>query len=107
MKRYNVILDNNLARIYGEQVSREYVSPQGKWVRYSDVEKLIIKLTQSDEWNSPSIIPLDDPGYEFEVMDIKGEKHPAAYNYKSFVKLAGYPYEFPNQHDIIKWRYDK
>ena len=76
----------------------------GEWVRYKDVAKLVVRLTQGNEWNSLTLTPVT--GKDCIVMLITGEKHPAEMGKDGWKKLAGYMYDF-NKQDIIKWRYDE
>ena len=78
--------------------------PYGEWVKYTDIEKMVIKLTQDKAWNSPTLKPVE--GEECHIMLIDGQTKPAFMSDGKWVKLAGYPYNFDfNQADVIKWRY--
>ena len=76
----------------------------GEWVRFKDVKKLIIKLTQGKVWNDVSIKPIEKE--ECFIMLLDGETKPALMLDGTWTKLSGYPYPFDfNKSDVIKWRY--
>ena len=77
----------------------------GKWVKFEEVKKLVIKLTQDRTWNDPSIVPIEAEGCFIMLSD--GEIKPALMVDGEWIKLTGYPYDFDfNKSDVIKWRYD-
>lgn len=79
-------------------------NPNGEWVEYKDVEKLVVKLTQGTIWNSSTSIPII--GKDCIVTLITGEKHPAIMGKAGWTKPIGYMYDF-NKQDIVKWKYDE
>lgn len=99
MKRYEITNDYGCG--YG-------VTPEektdGEWVKYEDVEKIIVKLTQlKDEWNSTSLVPINRS--ELKVVLSNGDHRLAGYNNNSWYKLAGDPQDNFTGDDIIKWSY--
>jgi hypothetical protein len=102
MERYSKTLDRNMD---GVCYAKMYVAENGEWVKFEDVKKLIIKLTQDGSWNDPSIEPIEKS--ECFIMLSDGQIHPALMVNNNWVKPAGYPYDFNfNQADVIKWRYN-
>jgi len=78
----------------------------GDYVLYSDVEKLIVKLTQGEHWNSPSLTPLT--GNECSIRLIDGREFPALWTDAGWVKPMGYVPDFDFEFkDVIIWRYNE
>lgn len=78
----------------------------GEWVRFEDVKKLVIKLTQDNAWNDPSINPIEK--LECFIMLADGKIHPALMRDNNWVKLVGYRCDFNfSKSDVIKWRYNQ
>jgi len=101
MKRYD--LSDGGIRGNFDLVMSEH--PRGEWVKFEDVKKLVIKLTQNKTWNDPSIKPIEHE--ECFIMLSDGQIKPALMIDGEWVKLAGYPYDFDfNKSDVIKWQYD-
>ena len=79
-------------------------NPHGEWVRFEDVKKLVIKLTQGKEWNSTNIEPIE--GEECLIMLLDGMIKPALMSRGKWIKPTGYLHPFDvKRSDIIKWRY--
>lgn len=79
--------------------------PNGEWVQYEDVAKILVKLTQGQTWNSPNLKPIK--GAECLIVLLDGRTKPAMMIDGEWIKLAGYIYDFNfKQSEVIKWRYD-
>ena len=97
IERYTILNKSNEDIILVED---EY----GKWVKFEDVKKLIIKLTQDETWNNTNIDPIE--GEECSIMLIDSKIKPAKMINGEWTKLPGYPFSFDfNKSDVIKWKY--
>ena len=102
IKRY-VLSNCGVAGNFGLEMSE---NPRGEWIKFEDLKKLIIKLTQGREWNDMSIKPIK--GKECFIMLLDGEIKPAVMSNETWVKPTGYLHPFDvDKSDVIKWRYDQ
>lgn len=102
MKRYKIKVESPYPD--GEYY-KAYEDPNGEWVKFEDVKKFILKLTDTGDWHSAKDDPVEHE--ECTIVLISGQHHPAMMINGNWVKPEGYMYDFDfDKSDIILWKYN-